>query len=85
MCATVFHRHAGEVARVAKADATSSRRASEESQTERGGLLMSQPGRLRGNRGQCQGAATEAKFLHSDCGVNSGAIDALTSDIGQHC
>ncbi|KAI4579643.1 hypothetical protein MJT46_001011 [Ovis ammon polii x Ovis aries] len=67
-----YQRHAGEVATVAKADATSSRRASVEFQTEWGGLLMSQPGRLRGNRGQCQGAATEAKFLHSDCGPLTG-------------
>lgn len=91
MCATVCHIHVGEVARVAKADVTSSRHASvgltteSESQTKRGGLVMSKPGRLLGNRGQCQGAVTEAKFIHSDCRVNSGAIDALTSDIGQHC
>ena len=48
------------------------------------GLVMSKPGRLHGNRGQCQGAVTEAKFLHSDWGVNSGAVDALTLDTGQH-
>ena len=91
MCAIVFHIHAGEVATVAKADVTSSRHTSlgltteSESQTEWGGLVMSKPGRLHGNRGQCQGSVIEAKFLHSDYGVNSGAIAALTSDTGQHC
>ena len=48
------------------------------------GLVMSKPGRLHGNRGQCQGAVTEAEFLRLDWGVNSGAVDALTLDTGQH-
>ena len=57
MCAIVFHLHAGEVVTVAKADVTSSRNTSmgltteSESQTEWGGLVMSKPGRLHGNRG----------------------------------